>query len=198
VDTYLLKDGPALLQFITQEMTYGLHVAVEQQVLHGTGTGENLRGINSTSGIQALNYATSQGTTARNGITALEKLGHVPAWFMFNPLDWQAIETSVIAGGQYALNAEGQGNLPVEAATRRLWGVPVITTMAASAGVGHLISSGCVEVATDGRTEQEWFAGVADEWARNQLRLRVESRFDVMVTRPTGVARLDLTPDVHP
>jgi HK97 family phage major capsid protein len=193
VDTYTLRDGPSLMQFIGTEMLAGLHDAVETQLVSGTGIGENLTGLAATSGIQTQGYTTSPIITARSAITAVETVGHSPYYFVLNPVDWAIIETSQLTAGQFVLNAEGSGNLPVDAALRRLWGVPVTVTMAVAAGTGYLISSDCVQVATDGVIAQEWSASVADDFARNSVRLRVESRFDLIVTRPTGVVKLDLT-----
>jgi HK97 family phage major capsid protein len=196
VDIYQLRDGPGLMQFIGNEMMAGLHDAVEQQLVSGTGVGENLKGLNATSGIQTQAYATSQVLTARNAITKVELLGHAPYYFVLHPNDWQSIETSTLSAGQYVLNAEGGASgagLPVDAALRRLWGVPVSVTTAVAPGTGFLISSDCVQVATDGVVGQEWSANHADDFGRNQTRLRIESRFDLMVTRPLGVVKMALS-----
>jgi hypothetical protein len=193
INTYTLKDQPSLMQFVGLEMLDGLHQAVETQLVSGSGIGENLTGLAATSGIQLQAYVTSLILTARAGITAVETVGYAPYYFVLNPVDWATIETSQLTAGSYVLNAEGQGNLPVDAALRRLWGVPVAVTLAAPQGVGYLISNGCVQVATDGVIAQDWSSNVADDWGRNLVRLRVESRFDLMVTRPAGVVKLDLT-----
>lgn len=193
VDIYLLKDGPSLMQFVGDEMLAGLHDAVETQLVSGSGLGENLTGLAATSGIQNQAYATSPLLTARSAVTSIETLGIAPYYYVMNPVDWAIIETSQLTAGQYVLNAEGNGNLPVDAALRRLWGVPVAVTMAAPTGVGYLIGADCAQVATDGVIAQEWSAGIADDFQRNQVRLRIESRFDLMVSRPLGVVKIDLT-----
>ena len=193
IDVYQMKDTATLMGFVGMEMLEGLHSAVEQQIVSGTGIGENLNGLVSTSGIQTVPYATSQILTARAAITAAETAGYTPYYFAVNPVDWAAIETSQLTAGQYVLNAEGNGNVPVEAATRRLWGVPVTVSMAVPAGEAYLISDGCVQIATDGAVAQEWSAGVADDFQRNAVRNRVESRFELLVTRPAGVVKIDLT-----
>jgi len=36
-------------------------------------------------------------------------------------------------------------------------------------------------------------ASYADDFGRNQVRFRVESRFDLMVTRAPGLVKLDLS-----
>jgi HK97 family phage major capsid protein len=53
INKYHLEDAADLRVFVDNELGYGLDLAVEQQLLSGDGTGENLRGILNTSGIQA-------------------------------------------------------------------------------------------------------------------------------------------------
>jgi HK97 family phage major capsid protein len=195
IDKYALEDGPSLASFVQLEMVDGLHQAVEAQLLAGDGTGENLTGLAHTSGIQTQSLvATSPILTGRAAITKVEVLGYTPAWFVLNPLDWEAVETTQLDAGQYALNAEGsRGGLPVDSAARRLWGVPVSISTGVPAGTGWLLSNGVANLATDGRIDTEWSNAIADDFGRNQVRLRVEGRFDLAVTRPLGIVRLTLT-----
>jgi HK97 family phage major capsid protein len=51
IDEYVLRDNTNLLQFVVDELLYGLRVAVEAQVLNGSGSGENFTGVLNTSGI---------------------------------------------------------------------------------------------------------------------------------------------------
>jgi hypothetical protein len=51
-------------------------------------------------------------------------------------------------------------SLPYEPATRRLFGVPVVTTNAATAGAGHTIATDAVALDTDTR-------GVDVQWSQN-------------------------------
>jgi hypothetical protein len=76
-------------------------------------------------------------------------------------------------------------------AARRLWGVPVTT--AVPAGTGYLLSSGVAQIATDGGLHTEWSSAINDDFGRNQVRLRVEGRFDLAVTRPLGIVKMALT-----
>lgn len=128
--------------------------------------------------------------TARAAITKVEVLGFTPYYFVMNPLDWERIETAQLDAGQYVLNAEGSRNgVPVDMAARRLWGVPVTVTTGVASGTGYLLSSGVAQIVTDGQIATEWSNATADDFTRNQVRLRVEGRFDLSVTRPLGVVR---------
>lgn len=193
IDKYVLQDGPSLLQFVQTEMVNGLHQTLEAQVVSGTGVGENLTGLANTSGIQTQAWTTNAILTARAAVTKVEVLGFQPYFFVLNPTDWEAVETTQLTAGQYVLNAEGSRNgLPVDMAARRLWGVPVAVSTGVPAGTGYLLSRDAAQLATDGRIETEWTTAIDDDFARNSVRLRVESRFDLAVTRPLGVVQLDL------
>lgn len=194
IDKYQLQDGPSLAQFVQEEMVAGLHQALETQIVSGDGLGENLTGLANTSGIQVQAYTSSPVLTARAAVTKVQVLSFEPYYFVLAPSDWEAIETSTLSAGQYVLNAEGTRNgVPVDSAARRLWGVPVTVSTAVPAGVGYLLSNGVAQLATDGRIETEQSNAHADDFSRNNVRLRVESRFDLVVTRPMGVVQLDLT-----
>jgi HK97 family phage major capsid protein len=194
IDKYQLQDGPSLLEFVRQEMVAGLQQAVETQIVSGDGTGEALTGLAATSGIQLQAFTTSPVLTARAAITKVQVLSYEPYSFVMNPTDWERVETTTLDAGQFVLNAEGsRSGVPVDSAARRLWGVPVTVSTAVPAGTGYLLSNGVVQLATDGALAIEQSSNVGDSFARNQVVLRVEGRFDLVVTRPMGVVQLDLT-----
>lgn len=193
IDKYVLQDGPSLASFVQLEMVSGLHQAVETQLLNGDGLGQNLTGLANTSGIQTQAFTTSPVLTARAAVTKVEVLGFEPYYYVLNPTDWEKVETTTLSAGQYVLNAEGtRSGVPVDSAARRLWGIPVTVTTAVPAGTGYLLSNGVAQVATDGALQAEQSAAYADDFGRNQLRLRVEGRFDLAVTRPMGVVKMAL------
>lgn len=195
IDKYALQDGPSLAEFVQSEMVAGLHHAVEAQIVSGDGTGENLTGLANTSGIQTQTFTTNPVLTARAAVTKVEVLSFEPYYYVLNPQDWETVETTTLTAGQYVLNAEGARNgVPVDSAARRLWGVPVTVTTAVPAGTGYLLSNGAVQLVSDGALQTEQSSAFADDFGRNQVRLRVEGRFDLAVTRPMGIVQLNLAP----
>ena len=58
--------------WVGTEMELGLAAALEDQVLNGSGFGENLTGIGNVSGAQAQAFTTDLFVTARKAITKLE------------------------------------------------------------------------------------------------------------------------------
>lgn len=189
IDRFWLEDVPNLLAFIRDEMVYGLAVSLEAEVLGGDGTGEHMLGLSNVSGIQIQPFTTDRLTTTRAAQTATESvIGESEGVWVFSPTDWAAFELMTIGQAGFAL---GQ-NIPVDTATRRLWGQPVATSLAASAGVGWWITSGSVILATDGKLDFE-LGMVGDTFARNQMIGRFEGRFAVQVPRPVGAVKIALT-----
>lgn len=193
IPEHWLADEPALNQFVTGEMGYGLQLAVEDQALNGNGTEPNLLGLLQVSGIQTQAFNNSQIRTVRSAITKVEVLGYVASGLALHPLDWEAIETTEDGNDRYLMGNEGS---PVDRAARRLWGVPVALTTKVTQGSGVLLtkdvngqdSAGLV---ADRHISTQW-GRVGDDFSRNQVRARVEGRFGVEVLRPTGVVAIDL------
>ena len=73
---YWLVDSPALQQFLTTELTYGLQVAIEAAALAT---------INATSGIMAQAYNTSPLATLRKSLTVLETQGYEAGFMLLKP-----------------------------------------------------------------------------------------------------------------
>ena len=80
-------------------------------------------------------------TTLRKGVTKLEVAGYTPSAFVLHPNDWEGVELALTSAA-----AIEHLRLPYDPATRRLFGVPVTTTNAQAAGVGHVLA----------RTQSRW------------------------------------------
>lgn len=79
IDQYMLSDYAALTQFVNVELIHGLVQAIEEQTLTGDGTGANLEGILSTSGVLQQDSLGDPLVTTRKAITRLERAGLVPS-----------------------------------------------------------------------------------------------------------------------
>jgi hypothetical protein len=181
IPRHWLIDNSALEAFLQSELTFGLQQAVEAKVLTD---------VNATSGIQTQAYATSVLTTLRKGITKLEQAGYDPSAFVLTPADWEGVELAL--SSQAAIEHQG---LPYDPATRRLFGVPVTTSNAQAAGVGHVLASGAVALDTDTRgVDVQWSENAtADSFGKNLVFAWCESRYATSVFSPLGVVSLDLT-----
>ena len=120
VPRYWLLDNTALEAFVDNELRYGLAVSVEAKVIAD---------VNGTSGIQTQAYATSVLATLRKGLTKLEVAGYTAGSVVLHPTDWEGVELALSS-----TNAIEHMSLPYDPASRRLFGVPIVSTVARPRG----------------------------------------------------------------
>jgi HK97 family phage major capsid protein len=128
----ILDDAPALQSTIDAEMRYGLEFAEEAEMLYGDGTGAHLLGIVPQATAYSAPFTEPVGVTAIDRVR-LAMLQSVQALLpvtgiVFNPLDWAKVETLKDAQGRY-LVGDPQGVIQP-----RLWGLPVVASLALTAG----------------------------------------------------------------
>lgn len=173
-------DNEALTGFLANELDFGLRVAVESKVLTD---------VNATSGLQTVDYATSSLVTLRKSLTKLETAGYEPGFFLLDPVDWEGIELLLASSG--ATDVQG---IPYDPAARRLFGVPVVVSVAQATGVGHTVAKGAVALDTGSEgTGVQWPESHADDFGKNLVRARCEGRDATSVYAPLGVVTSDLT-----
>lgn len=113
-------DHAALEEFLQSEMENGLLDALQEQVVNGDGTGENLTGILAASGIISQAFATDLLTSIRKGLTQLQATGVTPNALVPNPADLEALDLFRADG---ATDAFLLGDPAAESATN-IWSVP--------------------------------------------------------------------------
>lgn len=220
VDVYSLSDHDALAGFMTNELWSGLLAAVEHQIINGAGpssTPKELDGILNTSGISVAGTGAPDRVTAiRKGITALRVSGAQPSLIVLHPQDWEAIETHRTETGQFDTGAG-----PIDATRQMLWGVPVAQSVRIAAGTALVLDTSAVHIYCTpppnlqgildheyGQTGGSLNVGAGyldsslgvyfrwlesgDSFERNAVKLRVEGRFQVAVTKTTGVCKVTL------
>ncbi|CAA2991071.1 Hypothetical predicted protein, partial [Olea europaea subsp. europaea] len=180
----ILDDAPALKSTIDAEMRYGLEFAEEAQMLYGDGTGANLLGVipqataysaafavTGETAIDRIRLAMLQGTLALYPMT-----GHV-----LNPADWTKIEMLKDAQGRYIIG-DPQGTV-----APRLWGLPVVSSIAMTAGTfltgafkygGQIFDRMAIEVMIS--TEN------VDDFEKNMISIRAEERLALVIKRPAS------------
>ena len=177
---YWLNDNPTLTSFVQNELNYGLQRAVEAKVLAD---------INATSGIAVQAFATSVPVSIRKSMTLLETTGYTPQAIVLHPSDFETIELLLST-----TNAVERLGLPYDAAARRLYGVPIATTIAQTAGTAHVLGHGAVAVDHDTLGIQlrwsETATGTA--FAQNLVVARLEGRWGTSVYQPAGVVKTAL------
>src|SRR5882724_45319 len=127
----VLDDEPQLRATIDNELLYGLRLEEDHQILNGAGTGEDLRGLLQTPGIQTY----VQGTSPNGSETALDAVRRAltkailayyePTGVVVHPYDWETLELTKDSQGRYILAT----NVSL-GAQQSVWRQPVVDTPA--------------------------------------------------------------------
>ncbi len=132
-----LRDEPQLQGLIENELLYGLRLVEDDQILNGTGTGQDLLGIRNVPGIQT--YAWSAGVATpqadnkadalRRAMTLALLAYYEPTGVVLHDGDWEDIELLKDDNGQYLMAVSIQ-----QGGEQRVWRAPVVTTPAMDEG----------------------------------------------------------------
>lgn len=190
-----LDDAQLLRQFVDQELRYGLFVALDNQILVGNGTAPNLRGLNSTAGTQTVTTGADALVRVRTAITSLQAVDLEPDALVISPSDWARVESVAIA--QYAANPNMS---PMDLMTRRVFGVNVLVSTAATNGtawLGAFRDGAFLVIREEARidwSEAAYNVGppISSDFERNLIRFRAEMRVGFAVTRPAGFVKITI------
>lgn len=185
--TRSLSDAGQLRTLIDQFLRYGLEEELEDQMLTGSGTGENLMGILNTSGIQTQAFATDIPTSVRKGITKLKTTGKVnPTAVLMNPADAEVLDLMKDSSNRYL------GSGPFTVGQRTLWGLPIVESEAQTAGFATV---GDFRQAVLWDREQATISATnshADFFTRNLVAILGELRAAFGVIRPLAFCSVDI------
>ena len=188
----ILDDAPALRSYIDGRARYGLRFAEENQLLNGSGTGQNIHGLVP----QATAFNPAFAAADETGIDRLRLavlqvvLAEYPATaFVLNPIDWAKIELTKDAGGNYIIG-NPQGSL-----TPTLWNLPVVSTQAMAAGE-FLTGAFSFAAQIFDRMEIEVLLSSenVDDFEKNMFTIRAEERAALAVYRPEAFVTGSVTP----
>lgn len=171
----ILDDAPQLRDTIDTELLYGLALKEEEQLLNGSGTGENLTGLITN----ATAYADPLG--GGTGLTMLDTMARAilqnaladePAdGIVIHPSDWMRMRLIKDADGKYILGDPAADVAPV------LFGLPVVATKAMAADtflVGNFARAATLYDRWAPRVEVS--SEHADFFTRNMVAILAEER----------------------
>jgi HK97 family phage major capsid protein len=187
IDRALLMDYVSLSTFLDQQLRTLVLLAVEDQVINGSGTAPNMRGILNQPGIATQPKGTdSEADAIAKAITQVRLAFIEPNAVVLHPSDWEAIRLSKASGsGDYLAAPIVEGDPPT------LWGLQVVPSPVIAAGnalVGDF-NIGAYLVQREDVTVDFASTGLGDAagqelFSRNQLRARAEGRYGVAVPYP--------------
>lgn len=184
-----LSDASQVRSIIDAFLRYGLEEELEDQMIAGDGTGENLEGLSTVSGVQAQAWDTNLLTTTRKAKTKVRLVGRSTAnAYLLNPADLEAIdllqdnEARFYFGGPSGVGTAGT-----------LWGLPVVETESVPAGTGYV---GDFRKAVLWDREQASIT-ISDSHAnffiRNMVAILAEMRAAFGIIQPNAFVEIDLT-----
>jgi HK97 family phage major capsid protein len=186
-----LADEPRMRGIIDRDLTDGIKMVEDAQILWGDGVGDNLTGIMNTPGIQTYTGDAADPRTAqlRRAMTRAILAYFVPTGIVMHPLDWEDLELERDNTGAYRLAV----NVAV-GGEQRVWRMRIIDTPAMTEGRYLLGAFGTgaklydreavnIQVSTENR----------DMFERNAVTLRCEERLGLVVDRPESFVAGTLT-----
>jgi len=186
----VLADEPQLRSIIDNELLYGLRLTEDEQILSGSGTGEDLNGILNTSDIQTYAWDDSGSDSKADAIRRAATLAYLsyyePTGVIVHPSDWEDMELTKNSQGTYLL-AMSVAN----GADQRIWRIPVIDTLAIpeeTALVGAFGTGAQLydrEAASIRISEQH-----SDFFVRNAIVVLAEERLALAVKRPEAFVKV--------
>ena len=194
ISKQLMADGPALAAYINQRLVYGVDLVVEDQLVTGDGTGQNLSGIMTTGNFTAHGATLADLDDNSNILdvilfakTKIEQAFFRPNVILLNPVNWSQMQMLKNESGNYYLGH------PASTAPKYLWGLPVWTTPAIAEDkflVGDFQAAATLWL-RQGMTV-ELFEQDSDNVQKNLVTIRAERRLGFSVERPAALVGGDL------
>lgn len=191
-----LSDAPMLQGLIDTELTYGLDLESDRQLLLGDGTGQNVTGLLVDAGVSSVgglpvgtnpaDVPSAMIDHIRGAVTALQTSEYyAPNGVVLNPVDWGLLETAKATDGHYLMI-----QFPANGADQRIWRMPVIVTNAMPAGEFLL---GDWRLGAKLYEREDITVRVseshADYFVRNGVAILAEERYAFAVNRPNAFVK---------
>ena len=192
----VLSDAPMLANLIDTELTYGLDLESDAQLLLGDGTGQNLTGLLVDAGVTDIGELPVGTTVAntpaamidhiRKAVTACQANEYYNmTGIVLNPTDWQRLETAKATDGHYLMI-----QFPANGADQRIWRMPVIVTNAMPADT-FLLGDWTLGAKLYEREDVSVRVSEshADLFVRNGVAVLAEERYCLGINRPKAFAK---------
>ncbi len=178
------EDYRNLIRFLESEMFNGVADALEEQIVAGDGTGENMTGILELSGTTPVAFDTNYWTTMRKARTALQVKKERPTAWAIHPADAEAIDLLADLDGNFLVNA-GMDNI--------FGGLPRVVSTSIPEGTAVLADWRQVRLFVRSEMRLDADRSGPDLFDKNLVKLRCEGRFGAAVLRPQAIAVVELT-----
>lgn len=194
----LLDDYPRLAAAINERGVYEKDVVVENQLINGTGASGQVKGLLTTDGIGAVEYANGGNAGAiadaifEATMTVLNASGRDADGLIINPADYQALRVYKDTNGQYLGGGYFSAAYSNGTYTRYpdIWNLRTVVTPAIAAGtmlVGNF-TAGASVITKGGTTVETGHDG--EDFSHNRITVRVEERLALAVYEPKAFCKI--------
>ena len=126
-----LADEAQLRTLIDSQLRYGLEFRLEDQIVNGNGSGENLTGILNTNNVLSQAKGSLSVSDALHKAITQIRLGFVePNGIAMHPTDWELVRLSRDDAGSISGTGAYLYGPPSQAVEPTIWGLPVAVTPA--------------------------------------------------------------------
>jgi HK97 family phage major capsid protein len=185
-----LSDAAQIRTLIDSFLLYGVEEQLEDQMVGGDGTGENLLGLANVSGIQTQVAPTTGEDTFTVTRRARRKVRiggrAIPTAYVMNPVDWENVELLRNTQGTFY----GAGPFAMSAPT--LWGLPVVESEAVPAGTAWCGDWTKAVLYDREQASIQVTDSHADFFVRNLVAILAEMRAAFAVLRPAAFVKISL------
>ncbi len=186
-----LSDAAQMMTLIDNFLQYGLEEELEDQMIAGDGTGENLEGLANVSGVQTQAAdGTNLLSTLRKAKTKVRIVGRsIPNGYVLNPADVERLDLLTDNEARYYFGGPSGSGMPGNAP---LWNLPVIESEAVPAGTAYV---GDWSKAIMWDRQQSTITTTdshADFFIRNLVAILAEMRAAFGVIQPSAFVKITL------
>lgn len=197
ISRQMMDDVPAMAAYIERRGVSGLKRVEEGQILNGSGTGQNLKGIIPQAAAFEPTWASQDEMPLDRVLQAISQAedADMPVTgVVLNKRDWRRIMGSKDANGNYiAWNANDPQGGPIRLVRPGMWDIDVVPTNAITAGkmlVGAFKEGAQIFDRLD--VEVLLSSENSDDFERNLCTVRIEERLALATYRPDAFIYGDL------
>lgn len=184
-----LADAGQVAAVINDLMRYGIDEKLHQQIVGGSGTAPQLRGIANTSGIQTQDYSTDLFETLLKARTKVRTVGRAtPTAYGMHPTDFESILLQKDDENRYYYGG------PSAYGITTVWGLPVFEDESFTTGTCYVADWKMGKLWVREDVQFATSESHSDFFIKNLTAMRFEMRAAFGVVRPKAFVEIDLTP----
>jgi HK97 family phage major capsid protein len=183
-----LSDAGQLRTLIDNFLEDGLLQVLEDQMVTGSGIGENMTGLFNISGIQTQAFVTDLVGTYRRAKTLVRTVGRdIPNAYLMNPTDAQTLDLLSDNEKRYYYGGPMTGGVNV------LWGLPVVESEAVTAGTAFVGNFKQLVLLDREQTTISVSDSHSDFFVKNLVAILAELRAMFLCRRPKSIVKIALS-----